>query len=299
MRRPSLSYTVWILAGLLTPPVATLAEEKPLVLIFGVYTSDKPTEMYGKFKPVLAHLEARLQADLDQKVRIKLKIHKTYEAAITAFVKGEVDFVRFGPASYILAKKGNPGIELLAIELKGEKRIRRFKGVIFCRDDSSIQTIRDLKGKKFAFGDEHSTIGRYLSQAVLVEAGIREKDLEYFKYLGRHDLVVAAVLYRHYDAGAAKISTYDEKKYRGLKTLATFENVTKPWVARAGLHESIRKRLKKALLSIKDRKLLSSIGKKLTGFGEVKDSEYEEVRAGMQESEEFSNERTCSSSASR
>ena len=47
--------------------------------------------------------------------------------------------------------------------------------------------------KSFAFGNELSTIGRYLAQQYLMQHGIHEKDLSHYKYLGRHDRVGTAV----------------------------------------------------------------------------------------------------------
>ena len=44
----------------------------------------------------------------------------------------------------------------------------------FARD---FDTVEDLRGRTFAFGDRNSTIGRYLSQLHLMEHGIRAPDL--------------------------------------------------------------------------------------------------------------------------
>ena len=137
-------------------------------LTFGVYTSDKPSEMYKKFKPMLRYIEDEIADRIEDAPQIKLKIYSTYELALKAFINDEVDFVRFGPASYVIAKQKNPDVRLLAIE--ENKGQRRFNGIILVREDSSFGSLTELRGKSFAFGDENSTIGRYLSQAKLVEA---------------------------------------------------------------------------------------------------------------------------------
>jgi len=259
--------------------------EAPVIVSFGVYTSDKPTVMYRMFKPVLSALEKRMEEELEERVKIKLQIYSTYDAAIEALVRGEVDFVRFGPSSYITAKQRNPGVQLLAIE--EDEGNRRFNGIIFCRDNSQIQSLRDLEGKSFAFGDDNSTIGRYLSQALLVENGVRARDLSRYEYLGRHDLVVTAVLHGRFDAGAAKEGTFNKYKERGLREIVRFDNVTKPWVARSGLPPELTASLRRGLIAVRDPAVLQSLGKKLTGFAEVRDEEYEFVRIGMEKSKEF------------
>ena len=85
--------------------------------------------------------------------------------------------------------------------MEDKKGERRFSGVIVVGADSSIKRLADLAGKRFAFGDENSTIGRYLAQAELVKAGIRARDLAHYEYLGRHDLVAKAVSLGDFRAG--------------------------------------------------------------------------------------------------
>ncbi len=65
-------------------------------------------------------------------VKIRLKGAKSYETGINDLVQGKVDFARFGPAFYILAKQQNPYLKIIAIETN--------------------------KGEKFAFGNDKSTI---------------------------------------------------------------------------------------------------------------------------------------------
>src|SRR5262249_48172697 len=145
---------------------------------------------------------------LGKPVDFQLTIFKSYEDGITALSEGRVDFVHFGPASYIEAKRRNPRIELVGMEHEnGEKR---FNGVIFVAKDSPIQTLADLKGKRFAFGDPNSTIGRFLVQAELVGAGVYLDDLAGYRYLERHDQVAAAVEHGDFDAGAVKSASFQK-----------------------------------------------------------------------------------------
>ncbi|MDE0737602.1 MAG: PhnD/SsuA/transferrin family substrate-binding protein [Planctomycetota bacterium] len=265
-------------------PEASISESIP-TLTFGVYTSDKPSEMFKKFKPMLRYFEDEIATRIEEAPQIKLVIYKTYELALRAFINDEVDFVRFGPASYVIAKDRNPDVRLLAIEENKGKR--RFNGIICVREDSPFGSLADLRGKSFAFGDENSTIGRYLSQAELVEAGVTSNDLEKFDYLGRHDKVVAAVLHGKYDAGAAKESTFAKYKEKGLRELKAFDNVTKPWVARGGIAENQFIALQDVLLKTTNPDILKTFSKSLSGFAPCKDSEYDFVRKGMESSRSF------------
>ncbi len=249
---------------------------------FGIYTSDKPSVMYKKFKPVLKYLETELSKQgLDYK--IGLKIYPTYGKAIDGLAKGEYDFARFGPASYILAKEQNKDIKLLVMEInKGKKR---FNGVFIVKKESLINTLEDLKGKKVAFGSDKSTIGRYLSQSELLKHGISSEELTSFKYLGRHDKVALAVVNSDFDAGVVKEKTFKAYKERGLRILAVFDNVTKPWAVKANMDKKLYVALKESMLNLKDKKVLKIF--KGDGFIPTNDSEYNFVREGMNLSKRF------------
>ena len=260
------------------------AQEPKLQLHFGVYPSDRATIMYRKFTPVLDALRAPLETLLKREVDIHLTIFKDYDSGIEALANGDVDFVRFGPSSYILAEELNPDITLLAMELR--KGLKRFNGLIIAKKESDIDSIKDLQGKSFAFGDRNSTIGRYLAQSLMVNDGIHADSLITSDYLHRHDLVAKAIITGTHDAGAIKASTYkklcDPEK---IKIVVAFENVTKPWVARAGLPQNIRDAITDSLLELEDSKIIGELG--CSGFTKATSKEYEMIRKAMKNAEAF------------
>ena len=252
-------------------------------ITFGIYTSDKATVMYQKFKPIIDYLQDRITQN-GINATVKMKIFPSYAAAVDALAAGNVDFMRFGPASYIMAKDRDENIRLLAMEHKKNKK--RFYGVFIVTKNSPINSLNELKGKSFAFGDKNSTIGRYLSQAELVKAGIRSADLSKYDFLGRHDKVALAVAVGNYDAGVVKENTF--KKYaesKNLKKIAQFPNVTKPWAVRSGFDDNLFAILQQGLLELKDKKTLKAL--KQDGFLVADDRDYDFVRQGMWLSEEF------------
>lgn len=259
-------------------------DKSVLQLEFGVYQSDKATVMYRKLSPVLEWLQNDLEARVKRPVDIRLTIFKTYDEGIESLVQGKIDFTRFGPSSYISAKKRNADIDLIAMELENGER--RFQGVIAVKQDSPLHALADLKGKRFAFGDQNSTIGRYLAQAELVKANLHASDLASFAYLGRHDTVARAVEIGDYDAGSMAFSTFEDLRSAGkLRALCTFDNVTKPWIARAGLDPALTGALRESLLSLKDAGVLKEL--KISGFATATDGDYAFVRDGMKRADEF------------
>ncbi|KUP91899.1 PhnD/SsuA/transferrin family substrate-binding protein [Tritonibacter horizontis] len=254
-------------------------------LVFGTYAADKPSATVRKYRPFLTFLENRMEALLDEEVTIRLRISKDYEGSIADLANGVVDFARFGPASYIHAMDQNAGISIIAMESKkGEKR---FKGVIAVHRDSDIHQVEDLAGLSFAFGDELSTIGRYLSQTYLLEANIDGQDLHGFEYLGRHDLVGEAVGAGKFSAGALKESTFKELVAKGvpIRSLVSFDNVTKPWLARADLDPRVLNAMRQVMLSSKNEEMVKRVAK--NGFLAGTDSDYDFVRQAMIRSRDF------------
>jgi len=267
----------------------TIANANPVLdLRFGVYRTDKATVMYKEFMPILNYLENDLAKRLNREVSIELTIFKTYMDGIDALVDNKVDFVRFGPSSYVLAKNRNSEIKLLVMEHRnGEKR---FNGVIVVRQDSPYRKLSDLTGTRFAFGNEHSTIGRYLAQEQLVSAGMTGKDLKAFDYLGRHDKVFMAVAMGEFDAGSIKESSFKRyNKNESLRVLHSFINITKPWIANSNLSAELVKEIRVALQGLTDKAVLNEL--KISGFLPGTDSDYDFVRRAMRASKQFDRHR--------
>ncbi len=259
-------------------------DEVSLKLVFGLYQSDKASEMHRKFLPMITYLSDNISKRIGKEVEVSLKIYRSYQQANDALVKGDVDFVRFGPASYILAKEKQPKLQLLAMEEKKGKT--RFNGLIVVAKHSPYSNLAELKGKTFAFGNETSTIGRYLAQAELLNAGITANKLASFAFLGRHDKVYKAVALGDFQAGSLKESTYVKmNKKNELRVLYSFDNITKPWVARAGLEIKLKNSLANALISLSDKALLKQF--KVSSFVKTNDAQYQYIREAMHKAKQF------------
>ena len=255
------------------------AEQEGLVLTLGVYQTDLASVMYQKFKPIANELQRLIGTETGRPTTIHLRIFKTYDDGLQALVNGHVDFARFGPASYLKAKQLNDGIRLLAMEHEAGKK--RSRGVIVVSEDSPIHVLADLKSRTFAFGDKYSTVGRFLSQAELVQVGIHAKDLAGIAYLDRHDKVAKAVAIGDYDAGAIKGNTLRRFNTNGqLRVIHSFENVTRPWIARSGMDSDVENLLRQALLNMVSPEPLEVLH--VDGFLPASDEDFELVVTGMQ-----------------
>lgn len=277
---------ILLVAGLIASTFSNtvLAEDK-LRLNFGVYSSNKPSAMVKVFRPVLEELEVAMSSELDREVDIRMQIAKDYDQGISHLINGRVDISYFGPASYVEAKRMNRDISIIAVENKNNSKVSF--GIIAVKDDSPINKITDLRGRSFAFGDEGSTIGRFLSQLELEQSGIRSIDLSRYEYLGRHDKVGTAVGAGAFDAGALNEKTFKKLVESGvpIRELVRFPNVAKPWIARSGLDEEVLTALRTSLLQVTNRKALAAM--KIDGFLEGGDEDYSVIRRAMENNAAF------------
>lgn len=248
-------------------------------LTFGVYTFEKPSVMARKFTPLLGNLETFMADRLGRPAGIDFIIYRSYTLGHAGLLSGEVDFMRVGPASYVLMKERRPGISLLV----AQNNVIRCE--IFTKADSGIETVSELKGKAFAFGDPESTFGTYMAKVALLRAGIRADDLSAdSRHFRSHDEVVEAVKSGRCAAGSANIVVIDPS----LKVLHTFSNVLRmPFIARDGIDPVVAQALKDALRAEDSPFVLTNLVPNLTAYCEVSDQDYDGLREEMKLAAEF------------
>ncbi len=152
----------------------------PLSLSFGVYAAIKPSDAFNQVRPAIDRLERELTA-AGSLSSLRVRVLRDYSQAIDALGRGEIDFARLGPASYVLARERYPEIQLLARERSADSGPA---GVFVVPADSELDSVQELAGRSLAFGNRDSTEGRYLAQAKLMAAGIRAADLAKLKLPG-------------------------------------------------------------------------------------------------------------------
>ena len=208
-----LTRTSFILTTFIMANAACAAEssgQKPLILAVHPYLSKD--EIISRFKP-LADYIARAAGR-----PVQLRVGRDYEEHIDAIGTDSVDIAYMGPAEYVklVAKYGKKPL-LVRQEIDGQKLL---KGEIIVRQDSPLQSLSELKGKRFIFADVNSTMGSVIPQKMLIQAGVPLTSLASYKFVEGHDNVALAVLAGDYDAGAIKEETFQKYAPRGLRALA-------------------------------------------------------------------------------
>lgn len=269
-----------VIAGM---PLSGHAKDKEIV--FGTYSPDKPSSMVKQLRPIVQWIAERSGKILGHQLTIRMQVVRGYKQGVALITDGKVDFARLGPASYVMAKRTNPSLTIIAMEKKKGRKI--FDGIIAVHRDSPYKSIEDLRGVLFGFGNERSTLGRYFAQLYLSDAGIHAENLKGYKYLGRHDAVGRAVGSKLVDAGALEETTFGKLVRAGvpIRAIARMPNATRPWVARAGLDERILNALRKAMLALDNPDIEKRF--RFEGFLMGTDADYQATRRAIEENHRF------------
>lgn len=235
---------LFLLAALLYPFAATAAP-----LRISAIPDEAPTELIRKFAPLAAYLEKEIGQP------VKFIPLTNYAATVEALAAKKIDLVWYGGFTHVQARirtKGN------AIPLVMRRRDLEFKSKFITATNSGIKSLKDLKGKTFAFGSVSSTSGHLMPRFFLKHAGIvPEKDFAKFSFSGSHDATAKWVEAGKVDAGALNEAVWDKlvksgkvdtKKVHVLYTTPGYVDYN--WTARADLPRETLTRVASAFLKL-------------------------------------------------
>ncbi len=244
-------------------------------LIFGVHPYLNASILVERFTPLMDYLGSQLGQ------KILIRVGSDYNDHVQAIKHGKVDFAFLGPALLIkLTQEKNDFPPLGRLSFSGQSS---FHGAIIARKDSSINSLSDLKGKQFAFGDPNSTLSSLLPLRLLSDAGIQLNDLSDYSNLKNHHNVALSVLLGKHDAGGVKEEVFREHESRGLKAIRWSPDIpTHLFVARQGLPQEKVDTLSRLLHNLHKQagatSILQNIKKGTTAIIPAQIEEYDELR---------------------
>jgi len=180
-----------------------------------------------------------------------------YSGIIQALHSGQIECAYLNPLSYVLAadKYRNDAEHLVPVAMPWYHGSPTYRGDIFVRADSGISSLKDLKGKTFAFGDPTSTSGYLYPMKVLQDAGLDpQKDLKIEHVTG--PVAVTVVYQKQTDAGAGyegiiEKAYKDPAQQKELKVLAKTAPIPNGmFVVRGNVDAKTTEAIKQALLSM-------------------------------------------------
>ncbi len=248
-------------------------------LYFGIVPDSDVLKKYDRAVRLRNLLAARLQRP------IELRVADSYAGIVKGMMAREYHLVRPAPKGYVDGRAG--GYDAVARPIKGKSST--YQGMIVVNADSPIKTLADLKGKSFAFVDDHSASGFLYALALLLANGIDpDRDLSFYNFLGGHDNVVVNVFQRQFDAGAcyhdARLVTFKDHPERvdRLRVLALTASISNPPIAvRSDLPTDLKEAIVDCFVHLPDspegQKVLQDLGG-ITGFERCTDRDYDSIR---------------------
>jgi phosphonate transport system substrate-binding protein len=165
---------------------------EPLRFGVGLFQPDREKND-ATYKPLAAYLEKALGR------RVILRTVDTWEGLAKSLATGETDIGLLGPWGYVLAnhEAGAQAVSTILYDGKPE-----YFAVMVTHPSSGINSIEDLKGKSFAFGDKGSTSGYLIPFYEFQKRGLDPE--KYFSRVlhTKHQAIETSVTRRELDAGA-------------------------------------------------------------------------------------------------
>lgn len=246
------------------------------VIFFGVIPRDNPRIAYEKYQPIIDYLSESTPYEFE------LSVKKTYDDIVHALGNGEIDLAFLGPLTYLIAHKEYGAVSMLRSIT--DKKESHYRSVIITKNDHSVKSLADIRGKKFAFASMESTAGNLIPRLVLAEEGIHLKELKSYRNFNSHDSVIKWVLKGTYDAGAVRESVAEKYMPLGLKVLSTSGPIpTGPVVVGPKTPYTVAETVKHNLLNLNKTEYGREVLKKADpeikgGFIEASDFDYEHIR---------------------
>jgi len=237
-----------------------------------------PLEIQEKFSPLAEHLSKKTGQ------KVVLKVVSDYEGILRDIEQGITQFCFVSPVTYIIAKK-KYGTQVIAKALIEGKSA--YRSVIVTKSASRINSLEDIRGRKFAFGDPHSLSSYIAPRKMLLNAGIDLKDLLHYEYLGSHEAVADAVLSGNFDAGGITESAANKFKDKGIKFIQFSENLPGFIICVSKtIPQGMKESLEIALTALSDTRpessaILHSIYKRYSGFEKAYDIEFAQLESMM------------------
>ena len=250
------------------------ADSDPAKLRVALLPDEDASTVIKNNKPLKDYLAKKLGKN------IELIVTTDYSSMIEAMRHGRLELAYFGPLSYVMAKTKSEIEPFCALEKKGKLT---YQGVIIANTKSGINSVQDIKGKNMAFGDPASTSSHLIPKSILAKNGLKPKVDYKEHFVGAHDAVALTVQTGKADAGGLSKPIFEALVAKGIikpdKVKVVIESAEfpqYPWVMRSNLKPELKKKIRQAFLDAKDDKVLKPF--KATGFGPIKDSDYDVVR---------------------
>lgn len=181
-----------VIASAMALSLSAQAAESELKLGVGLFQPDKEKND-ATYRPLADYLSAKLGR------KVTLRTVDTWEGLAKSLANGETDMALMGPWGYVLANHEASAQAISTILYDGKPE---YHAIFITHPDSGINSVNDLKGRTFAFGDKGSTSGYLIPLHYFMTQGINP-DSYFSKVLNaKHQAIEIQVTQGVLDAGA-------------------------------------------------------------------------------------------------
>ena len=184
-----------------------------------------------------------------------IKVGQSYGAVVEGMCGQLADIAFFGPVAYVQAHQRGCA-QLLAVGVENGESV--YYAGMFAKADSPIASVRDLKGRRVAFGDVNSASSFTFQIAMMLDAGLNPpRDLAAIRMTGSHANSIAALAQSQVDVASLSFDSYEKAVNQGAIDPKQFKVVAKsvpipypPLAMNARLSQAMKTRLKDAFANV-------------------------------------------------
>lgn len=175
-----------------------MAADKITEFRIGILGGENASDRLRSNECVRAKTEALLG------VPTKLFAPADYNGVIEGLLGGNLDLAWLGASGYAKVFLTDPEAVEPVLTKINENGSFGYYSIGFARTDHNINTLKDMQGKVFGFGDPNSTSGYLIPSIEIPAAGYDMKPGKYFKdviFTGGHEQTIVAVFNGDIDGG--------------------------------------------------------------------------------------------------
>ncbi len=253
-------------------------------LAFTAIPDQDETRLVERFGRVATYLEAALG------VPVGYVPVKSYPAAVTAFINGQVQLAWFGGFTGVQARRGSPGSQAIAQGVEDTAFTSYFIANAATGLRRADTLPAEVAGRSFTFGARASTSGRVMPEYYLrKQFGRAPADLfSRVGFSGDHTRTLQLVQSGAFELGAMDFSVFGLEQKAGRVDPAQVSVIwqTPPfpdynWSLRGDVNQGFgagfTERVRAALLAIRDPAILAPFGR--SGFIAANNADYDPVEA--------------------
>lgn len=166
-------------------------------ILIGIVPEQNPMVQNQRYEPLAKYLSQKLE----NKLTVKLKLYPTYIEACRDLARGEINAAFLGSLAYTTVRRY---VDVLA--RPDYSGVSTYRGLIFVRADSGIESVAQMRGKRLVMGGMTTTAGYVFPLFFFQENGIPEywNYFSAYRFVGTHEDAILSVLGGEADVGAAK-----------------------------------------------------------------------------------------------